>query len=62
MKVQTSLLNPEFEGYKLSLDNVPSYMSKLPEPIEPRNQADDQVRFFLFFDREHVGKVDLGVA
>ena len=43
MKVERSLMNPEFEGYKLSLDSVPCYKTNLDESLTPRCLGDDQV-------------------
>lgn len=47
MKVDKSLMNPEFEGYKLSLDSVPCYTTELNEILKLRSLSDDQVRIFL---------------
>ena len=43
MEVQKVLMNPEFEGYKLSLDNVPCFMTEISESMRPQSLADDQV-------------------
>ena len=43
MKVEKSLMNPDFEGYKLSLENVATYAKKLPEVLKPHSPSDEQV-------------------
>ena len=43
MKVEKSLMNPDFEGYKLSLENIATFVKKLPESLKPHSPSDEQV-------------------
>ena len=43
MKVERSLMNPDFEGYKLSLENIATFVTKFPEVFKPHSLGDDQV-------------------
>ena len=43
LKPDHLLMDPDFEGYKLSLDPVPVHSTKLESPLEVRNAGDDQV-------------------
>ena len=43
MKVERSLMNPEFEGYKLSLENIATFVTKFPDVLKPHSLGDDQV-------------------
>ena len=47
MNVERDLIDADFEGYKLSLDSVPCFMTKLPNLIKPRLPNDEQVSYFL---------------
>ena len=49
MKVEKSLMNPDFEGYKLSLENIATFTRKLPEQIKPHSLGDDQVMIYCLF-------------
>ena len=44
LKPDHRLMDPDFEGYKLSLDPVPVHSTKLESPLEVRNAGDDQVK------------------
>ena len=43
LKPDHVLMDPDFEGYKLSLDPVPVHQSKLESPIHVRPTNEDQV-------------------
>ena len=45
LKPDHKLMDPDFEGYKLSLDSVPVHHTKLDSSLEVRNHSDDQVIF-----------------
>ena len=51
LKPDHQLMDPDFEGYKLSLDSVPIYQQKLDSPLEVRTASDDQVyaKYKLYF-------------
>jgi len=46
LKPDHKLMDPDFEGYKLSLDSVPVHHTKLDSSLEVRNHSDDQVIFY----------------
>ena len=46
MKVEKSLMNPDFEGYKLSLENIATFVKKLPESLKSHSPSDEQVNDF----------------
>lgn len=45
MKVEKSLMNPDFEGYKLSLENIATFVKKLPESLKPHSPSDEQYSY-----------------
>ncbi len=49
LKTDHQLMDPDFEGYKLSLDSVPIYQQKLDSPLEVRTANDDQVKVQILF-------------
>ena len=51
MKVNRELIDAEFEGYKLSLDAIPTYSLSFPEPLEIPSPADEQVSLLLDFSQ-----------
>ena len=46
MKVNRELIDADFEGYKLSLDNVPTYSTTFSKPLQQVTPAEDQVSLF----------------
>ena len=61
MKVEKSLMNPDFEGYKLSLENIATFVKKLPESVKPHSPSDEQVNDYKCLNRqnEHHNKYSL---
>ena len=45
LRPDRSLLNPNFDGYKLSLDKVPSFSAALPSKLRSRAASEDQFSF-----------------
>nr|CAG4648027.1 EOG090X08S2 [Moina brachiata]SVE93097.1 EOG090X08S2 [Moina brachiata] len=45
LRPKKDLLDPTFEGYKLSLDNLPVYKHELPLPVENLKPSEDQFSF-----------------
>lgn len=45
LRPKKDLLDPTFEGYKLSLDNIPVYSHELPQPVENLKPSEDQFSF-----------------
>ncbi|XP_069112938.1 nudC domain-containing protein 1-like [Argopecten irradians] len=45
LKIHRELLDPKFDGYKLSLDKIPLYKSQLDNVIEVVDLSDDQYSF-----------------
>lgn len=45
LRPKKDLLDPTFEGYKLSLDNLPVYKHELPLPVESLKPSEDQFSF-----------------
>ena len=43
MKVNRELIDADFEGYKLSLDTIPTYSTQFPAPLQIPTPADEQV-------------------
>ena len=47
MKVNRELIDTDFEGYKLSLDTIPTYSTQFPAPLQIPTPADEQVSTFF---------------
>jgi len=45
LQVEKSLMNPDFEGYKLSLESIATFTKKFPEPVKPHSLGDDQYSY-----------------
>ena len=43
MNVNRELIDADFEGYKLSLDTIPTYSLQFPLPLQIITPADEQV-------------------
>ena len=48
MKVNRELIDADFEGYKLSLDTIPTYSTQFPAPLQIPTPADEQVSALFF--------------
>jgi hypothetical protein len=53
LKVDHDLMNPDFEGYKLSLESVPCFATSLEKDLKVRSCGEEQVSILKVLSFRH---------